>query len=304
VAHGARVLKNLVIVAAFVRLVAEEVDGAVLDAADLLLGFHVLQAVRLVPARGEDVEGDLAADGVTVTWNSLANVVAQWNSRFERWWHIRKPQIRELLPHSLHKLLANLMLKIELLILVALLDCRIPANRAHVDHAIAEFHERAALHRDVQVGDVVQDEAHQLLVVVLANPLDETVRSERHAHADGREPVLGEAVVEESRDGDAGSAELFLLFGEIGAADEADGDFVAECGEELEHLRRDGLRRGKAVLACGLWLGGGLECAHSSRGRKGAVHIEEADRVLHRSLGERRDNARGGSSGGGHGVCF
>jgi hypothetical protein len=66
VAHGARVLENLVIVAALVRLVAEEVDGAVLDAADLLLGFHVLQAVRLVPAGGEDVEGDLAADGVAV----------------------------------------------------------------------------------------------------------------------------------------------------------------------------------------------------------------------------------------------
>lgn len=66
VANRARVLVNLIVVAALVRLVAKEVDGAVLDAADLLLGFHVLQAVRLVPARGEDVEGDLAADGVSV----------------------------------------------------------------------------------------------------------------------------------------------------------------------------------------------------------------------------------------------
>jgi hypothetical protein len=66
VAHSTRVLENLVIVAALVRLVAEEVDGAVLDAAGLLLGFDVLQAVRLVPAGGEDVEGDLAADGVAV----------------------------------------------------------------------------------------------------------------------------------------------------------------------------------------------------------------------------------------------
>jgi hypothetical protein len=66
VANGARVLEDLVVVAALVGLVAEEVDGAVLDAADLLLGFDVLQAVGLVPASGEDVEGDLAADGVAV----------------------------------------------------------------------------------------------------------------------------------------------------------------------------------------------------------------------------------------------
>ena len=44
-----------------------------------------------------------------------------------------------------------------------------------------------------------------------------------------------------------------------------------------------------------VWLG----CAHSSCGREGAVDIEEADRVLDRALGERRDDA-GGSSGGGH----
>jgi hypothetical protein len=218
-------------------------------------------------------------------------------------YHIRKTQIRELLPNSMHKLLANLMLEIKLLILIALLDCSIPANRADIDHAIAELDKRAALHGDVQVGDVVQDEAHQLLVVVLANPLDETVRRERHAHADGRQPVLREAVVEEGCDGNAGGAELLLLFGEVGAADKADGDFVAERGEELEHFRGDGLRRGRPMLACGLWLGGGLDCAHSARGREGAVDIEEADCVLHRSLGERRDDARGGSSGGGHGVC-
>ena len=64
------VLKDLIVIAALVGLVAEEVDGAVLDAADLLLGFDVLQAVGLVPASGEDVEGDLAADGVAA-WEIL-----------------------------------------------------------------------------------------------------------------------------------------------------------------------------------------------------------------------------------------
>jgi hypothetical protein len=66
VAHSARVLENLVVVAALVRLVAKEVDSAVLDSRDLLLGLDVLQAVSLVPAGGEDVEGDLAADRVAI----------------------------------------------------------------------------------------------------------------------------------------------------------------------------------------------------------------------------------------------
>lgn len=70
-ADGARVLEDLVVVAALVRLVAEEVDRAVLDAADLLLGLDVLQAVCLVPAGGEDVEGDLAANGVAVERKGL-----------------------------------------------------------------------------------------------------------------------------------------------------------------------------------------------------------------------------------------
>ena len=78
VTNSARVLENLVVVAALVGLVAEEVDGAVLDAADLLLGFDVLQAVGLVPASGEDVKGDLAADGVAVKNVLLAGASSLW----------------------------------------------------------------------------------------------------------------------------------------------------------------------------------------------------------------------------------
>lgn len=64
VAHGPLVVVDLPVVAALHGLVAEEVDRGVLDAAGPLgLVLEVLQAVRLVPARGEDVEGDLAADG-------------------------------------------------------------------------------------------------------------------------------------------------------------------------------------------------------------------------------------------------
>ena len=133
------------------------------------------------------------------------------------------------------------MLEIKLLVLIALLDRSIPANRAHIDHAIAELHKSTTLDRDIQISNVVQDELDQLLVVVLADPLDERVRRERYAHADRRQAVLGEAEVEEVGDGDAGGAELLLLLGQVGAADEADGDFVAEGGEELEHLGGDRL---------------------------------------------------------------
>lgn len=75
VADSPGVLVNLVVVAALEGLVAKEVDGGVLDAVGLLgLVLEVLQAVGLVPAGGEDVEGDLAADGeavrfsVSVSW--------------------------------------------------------------------------------------------------------------------------------------------------------------------------------------------------------------------------------------------
>ena len=60
----AAILENLVVVAALVRLVAEEMDGGVVDAADVLLVQDVLEAVGLVPTGGENIEGDLPTDGV------------------------------------------------------------------------------------------------------------------------------------------------------------------------------------------------------------------------------------------------
>ena len=58
-----------------------------------------------------------------------------------------------------------------------------------------------------------------------------------HPHPVCRQPVLGEAEVEEGRDGDGGRAELFLLLDEVGAPDEANGAFVTQGGEELEDFR-------------------------------------------------------------------
>lgn len=70
VTDSAGVRKDLIIVAAGEALVAEKVDCLVLNAGNVLLGLDVLQAVSLVPTSGEDIEGDLAADGVAVLQNS------------------------------------------------------------------------------------------------------------------------------------------------------------------------------------------------------------------------------------------
>ncbi len=66
-ANGAGIGVNLIVVAADGSLVAKEVDVLVRDAALLLgIGLEVLQAVGLVPAGGEDVKGDLAANGEAI----------------------------------------------------------------------------------------------------------------------------------------------------------------------------------------------------------------------------------------------
>ena len=60
------VLVNFVVVAALVRLVAEEVDRLEVHTIGLVLVLlDVLQAVGLVPTSGEDVERDLTTDRVS-----------------------------------------------------------------------------------------------------------------------------------------------------------------------------------------------------------------------------------------------
>lgn len=64
VPDGAGVGVDLVVVAALKGLVAEEVDVLVGDAIGLLgIVLDVPEAVGLVPASGEDVEGNLASNG-------------------------------------------------------------------------------------------------------------------------------------------------------------------------------------------------------------------------------------------------
>ena len=56
------ILKDLIIIATLVGLVAEEVDGGKLDTTERLLCLQVLQAECFVPASGKHIKGNLSAD--------------------------------------------------------------------------------------------------------------------------------------------------------------------------------------------------------------------------------------------------
>lgn len=123
---------------------------------------------------------------------------------------------------------------------------------------------------DVEVGDVVQDEPDELLVLFLAEPLDKALRLELLAETDRSQAVLGKAKVKvvgdcssspnrafsannvRQRHRERGSGgELTVLsvdgkllgdLGEVGSADEADHGLLANLLEEVEHLGRSSLR--------------------------------------------------------------
>ena len=80
VADGARRREDLEVVAALEGLVAKEVDLVKVG-----LG-QVLQAVRLVPARREQVERDLAADRVGEV--VVGKLLLQFRLRFLKPWHL------------------------------------------------------------------------------------------------------------------------------------------------------------------------------------------------------------------------
>lgn len=242
VADRARVLVDLVVVAALVGLVAEEVDGGVLDAIWLLgIGLEVLEAVGLVPAGWEDVEGDLTADGVAVLLLlELGRMRCEWRGV------LRQANIRKLLAEHIHKRLADLVLQIVLLVLIPLLRTRITPNGANIDHPIPELDKRAPLNRNIQIRNIMQDELDQLLIPILANPIDEALARQQRAQLVRRQPVLGEAEVEARRDAQRRRAQLLLLLHEVRAAHVAHGDFLAKVCEHLDHLGGAGLG-GKSV---------------------------------------------------------
>ena len=115
VALGPLVSEDLKVIAALKGFVAKE-----MNLVEITL-FQEAQAVRLVPAGGEDIERDLTADAV------------------------REVEVRELLLHGGDHVLADVVLQIELLVVIALLARAVPANGGDVEHARTEFDEGSTL---------------------------------------------------------------------------------------------------------------------------------------------------------------
>ena len=82
---------------------------------------------------------------------------------------------------------------------------------------------------------------HELVVLLLPDPPNEALAALLLSQPVCCETVFGEAEVKEGCDVDVGSRELLLLFGEVRAAYEADGNLVTELREQLEHLGLDKL---------------------------------------------------------------
>src|SRR5690242_4012734 len=123
---------DLVVVTALVRLITKEVDSLVVDAVlPLLLLCNEVQAVCLVPAGREYVEGDLPADRVCEA------IVGE--GLLQRAYHGR----------------ADVVFDVVCLVLVSLLGRSVTADRRDIDHAVAELDECTALDGDVEVGNVV-----------------------------------------------------------------------------------------------------------------------------------------------------
>lgn len=168
-----------------------------------------------------------------------------------KWKNLRQTEMGKLFFENSDKLFANLCRLVVFGKLVTFLVARVSANRANVDHAVSELDESAALDGDVEIGNVVQTEVGKFLVAVFANELDEAVGRQFLAQLECLQAVFGEAVVEEGRDGGASRlAELFFLLDEVGAADEANGDFLTQLAKQGEDLWGSGLQPLLVFLLC------------------------------------------------------
>ncbi|KAI3487832.1 hypothetical protein L1887_48207 [Cichorium endivia] len=218
------VLKDLVVVAALVGLVAEKVDlvpaellcrGASVSLA--VVDRHVAQRIRLVPSVRKDVKRDLTAN------------------------RERKPIVAKLLLERIDKGVADVVDLVVLFKLDSLLDAGVPADGRDIDHAVPEFDEGAAHDGQIEVGDVLEAELGELLVPFLAEPADEALRGEQLAIAEAGETVFGKDVVELGDKVGCADLELFAHLFEVATTHNADDAVLAELGEESLEFGRDGL---------------------------------------------------------------
>lgn len=175
-AGDAGVSVDLPVVAALEGLVAEKVDGFEVDAGQGRLGLQVTETVSLVPAHREDVEGDLAADRITIIFTPLMLVERSVDRVGDKGKgeNVRQSQIGKFLLQRLDHGMSTPAPLVPGLELVPFLAAGITPHRTHVDHARAKLHEGAAHGRQArELGNVFQAEFDQALVLFFPEPLDE-----------------------------------------------------------------------------------------------------------------------------------
>ena len=146
---------------------------------------------------------------------------------------------------------------------------------------IPELNKCPRLLRAINIRNIPQTKIDQLLILLLPQPSNKAITSQLLPQSNSSQSILSKAEIEEAGDGYRGRAKLFLLLHEIGTADEADGAFVAEGGEELQHFGGDGLEWWLAFFFFwGVDWGGGRYAAGWG---ESVVNVEETDCVLDRS---------------------
>ena len=103
----------------------------------------MLEAVGFVPAGGEDVEGDLAADRVAVECNGW--LVRYWGAggwarglgKGHRRQDVRETIVAELFLQGFDELGPDVVLFVVFLVLVSFFDAGVTADGGDVDHAVS-----------------------------------------------------------------------------------------------------------------------------------------------------------------------
>lgn len=141
---------------------------------------------------------------------------------------IREAKVWKFLAQCVDKVTTNMVHLVERLELVPLFRAGRTTHRRDVDHACPVLDKGATLARQLDAGDVAQHKVDEGLVPFLADVLDEAHTRQLSAHPVGRQPVLGEAVVEQPAHVNRVAPNLFLLLDQVGAANKADGAFVPQ----------------------------------------------------------------------------
>merc|ERR1712224_281421 len=136
------IILDLLVVAALVALVAEEVQVTV-----RLPARHVSQTLRLIPTHRDTINTNLPTDSPR---------------------HVVRRARPEALAHLRNHPLANPVLLILRVELVTLLIAAVAPNRTNINHTVTELDKRASLLRDARLRQQHKHEVDELLYLLLA----------------------------------------------------------------------------------------------------------------------------------------